>query len=137
MDSWTVGKYMNNMIYMTALHQRTSENESLFHLIDVWLPMWAHFTEQGYINGVYASVLTFNEQHRSKNLTVGRIEKTKTHANGIMRYQQHRSKLLEWRLKIKERAFPNPTGDFVSPLVTGGVSRDRKKMAQAAARRDK
>jgi len=121
-------RYMNHMIYATALHQRTSENESFFHLVDTWLPMWANFSDAGYALGVRACVLTFNEQHRSKMLTVGKIEKTKSHPDGILRRHQQRSILLEWRLRAKERLFPRR-------LVGAGIIRDRKKMANAVARR--
>lgn len=128
-DAFTYGKYMNAMFYATALHCRTSENESYFHLVDVWLPMWAAFSEAGYQSGVKCCALTFNEQKRTKILTSGHVVKTKTHPDGILQRVQHRARVMEWRLKIMERVFP-------AHLVASWVKRERAAMQVTRLRRE-
>ena len=128
MDSWTLGKYMHSMFWATALHLRTSSCESLFHLLDVWLPMWANFSPRGYTNGARCAALTFNEQHRSKLMTSGRVEKTKTHPDGILRRTQRRARRMEWRLQLLETL-------FAPKHVRGWVKRERARMVAAQERR--
>jgi hypothetical protein len=124
------GRYMNHMIHATALHVRTSENESFFHSVVLWLPMWAAFSPAGYTHGVRCCALTYNEQHRYKILTTGRVEKQKYHPNGMLRRTQRRSRTNEWRLKAKERCFP-------AERVSRRVAKKRKKLAARRARRQR
>ena len=103
MKAWTLGKYMHSLFYATALHCRTSACESFFHAVDVWLPMWAGFSQKGYELGVNCCFLTHNEQRRTKRLTTGSIVKEKSHPDGILRTSQRRSRTLAWRLTCQER----------------------------------
>ena len=48
LDSFTLGKLMTDQIESSILYVRTSGVESFFHAMDIWIPMWASFSDWGY-----------------------------------------------------------------------------------------
>ena len=106
MDGWTFGSYMADLLPSIIMYANTSAAESYFHGLDVWLPMWSHFTPWGFKLGQEAWHLTFNEQKVRKELTSGIIKKTKTHKErGILVAEQKRSRIKLWALGVLEKVF--------------------------------
>ena len=128
--AWTLGKYMYSLFYATALHCRTSTCESFFHAVDIHVPMWAGFSEQGYALGVACCHLTHNEQRRHKHLTTGKIVKTKWHPEGILSSTQHRPKVMLWRLDCQATVHSNFT-DHISAWLRN----QRTKASKSEQRR--
>ena len=116
MDAWTFGGYMADLLPSIIMYANTSTCESYFHGLDVWLPMWSHFSHWGFQLGADAWHLTFNEQKERKELTSGVIKKTKTHKErGILAADQKRSRIKLWVLQILDEIFD---GEHVKSWTT-------------------
>ena len=93
-------------------------------------PKFAHFQTKTYWLALWCTVLTWNEQRRSKQLAPAVVRRTKYHPDGVLEQRQHRSLRQEWQLAVLSKCFD-------AALVQVWVQRQRDYMVAATERRAK